>query len=199
MPKDLSVEAQLAKMILAIGRANPMYPDDDKMAYKHSSRWRLQYFATHPSHCLKLHLAHTMIMSNGHLHADDQENATTIRSQEKELDYMISQDSTLATSKHKSSLGGSLRKLMHKQDNSGSSRSQKPSSAKAEGSRRESSISDSGPYTLVTDPVTGKEVLHHNPHWPNEDSWKEEERNEGTWAFGSMMGQKQDDFGGTIG
>jgi len=32
MPRDLSVEAQLAMMILAIGRANPMYPDDDKMA-----------------------------------------------------------------------------------------------------------------------------------------------------------------------
>lgn len=138
-------------------------------------------------------------MSNGHLRAGVQKNATTIRSQEKNVDSTISQDSTLATSKHKSSLGGSLRKLMHKQDNIGSSKSQKHSSAKAEGSRRESSISDSGPYTLVTDPVTGKEVLHRNPHWPNEGSWKKEKRNEGTWAFGSMMGQKQDEFGGTIG
>ena len=138
-------------------------------------------------------------MSNGHLHADDKENATTTRSQEEDLDSLISQDSTLATPKHKSSLGGSLRKLMHKQDKIGSSGSQKHSSAKAEGSRRESSISDSGPYTLVTDPVTGKEVLRRNPHWPNEDSWEKEERTEGTWAFGSMMGQKQDDFGGTIG
>jgi len=33
---------------------------------------------------------------------------------------------------------------------------------------------DNGPYQFVFDPVQGKEVLMKNPHWPYEDSYKQE-------------------------
>lgn len=61
------------------------------------------------------------------------------------------------------------------------------------------SISDSGPFVFAFDPRSGKEILQRNPHWPNEDSWKREKEDEGTWAMGSMMGNQKKDFGGTIG
>lgn len=64
---------------------------------------------------------------------------------------------------------------------------------------KKQSISESGPYIFAYDPRLGKEVLMKNPHWPNEDSWKREQETEGQWAFGSMMGQQNKDFGGTVG
>ncbi|KAK4495635.1 hypothetical protein PRZ48_012903 [Zasmidium cellare] len=72
----------------------------------------------------------------------------------------------------------------------------------SEGSVKEGkreSIADSGPYVFAFDPKQGKEVLQKNPHWPNEDSWKREKEVEGQWAFGSMAGQQNKDFGGSVG
>jgi hypothetical protein len=63
---------------------------------------------------------------------------------------------------------------------------------------KKKSIADSGPFIFVYSPALGKEVLMKNPHWPNEDSWKREKEAEGQWAFGSMMGQQNVDFGGTV-
>lgn len=124
---------------------------------------------------------------------DEKKHTATVRARENDVDSLTSAQSIAADPKPTSSLRTSLRKLVHKSDH------REQSSDKPEDSRRKSSIADSGPYTLVKDPVTGKEVLHRNPHWPNEDSWKKEKESEGQWAFGSMMGQKQDDFGGTVG
>lgn len=73
-------------------------------------------------------------------------------------------------------------------------------SKEAEGKEgKRESISESGPYIFAFDPKQGKEVLQKNPHWPNEDSWKREKEVDGQWAFGSMMGQSNKDFGGTVG
>lgn len=146
------------------------------------------------------------IMSKDPMHVADKKCEAANQSRDLDGDTLASQDidgDTLKSQdirpepKRSNPLRGSLRRLLRKDKDTEPRR--QPSDEPESSSRRKSSISDSGPYTLVRDPVTGKEVLHRNPHWPNEDSWKKEKESEGTWAFGSMMGQKLDDFGGTVG
>jgi hypothetical protein len=129
-------------------------------------------------------------MSNSSIDVKNEKAVTTSQSQETGVKSSPSQEPTPADSTS-SGLRASIRRLTHH------TRKQEQSSH-ADG-KQKTSISDSGPFSFVLDPATGKEVLKRNPHWPNEDSGRKEEDTKGDWAFGSMMGQPKDDFGGTVG
>jgi hypothetical protein len=129
-------------------------------------------------------------MSNSSMDVKSESAVTTSQSQEPLVNTSASQEPT-PTDSTSSGLRASIRRLTHK------TRSHQQSSD-TDG-KQKTSISDSGPFSIVVDPATGKEVLKRNPHWPNEDSGRKEKESEGEWAFGSMMGQSKDDFGGTVG
>jgi hypothetical protein len=130
-------------------------------------------------------------MSNHFMHTKSEKAVTTSQSQENGVNLPTSQEPTPTDSTSTSHLRASICRLTHH------TRKQQQSNH-ADG-KQKTSISDSGPFSFVFDPATGKQVLGRNPHWPNEDSGKKEKDTEGDWAFGSLMGQPKDDFGGTVG
>lgn len=118
---------------------------------------------------------------------------TIIMSKQPDKEVSVETRSTASSAAEPSKPGRTnfIKSLFHKDKTSDESESDPKDKKK--------SISSSGPFIFVTDPTTGKETLRENPHWPDEDSWKEVERSKGTWAMGGEMGDASKDFGGTVG